>query len=201
MGGVGEAGRRAGGGGILGDVVCLRILYIIGYVVLTVRHYHGFVSLFLRLCLFLSLRVFLAFGVPCTFCKAVLALAQTKADARLSAVNQPDMNVNTNAKAAARSAEDERRRCPDALLVRAVEALGRVYMHREASLVGDVSAAGDKGAVRAGGEGRGVGYGSVIALIFGDLGARRWSRWYKLDGLLMDMAGHAWQMVAILSKD
>ena len=33
--------------------------------------------------------------------------------------------------------EKERRRCPDALLLRALEALGRVYMHREAAHVGD----------------------------------------------------------------
>lgn len=35
------------------------------------------------------------------------------------------------------SVEEEYRRCPDALLVRAIEALGRIYMHREAALAGD----------------------------------------------------------------
>lgn len=37
------------------------------------------------------------------------------------------------------SSQNERRlrRCPDAILVRAIETLGRVFMHREAALIGD----------------------------------------------------------------
>ena len=64
-------------------------------------------------------------------------MARSATTARLSPPLTPP--VITTAAAKKREAEDKdrRRRCPDALLVRAVEALGRVYMHREAALVDD----------------------------------------------------------------
>jgi len=70
--------------------------------------------------------------------QAVLVLARSTATARLSAAADCSAPVPTTA--AAKKREDKererrRRRCPNGLLVRAVEALGRVYMHREAALV------------------------------------------------------------------
>lgn len=67
----------------------------------------------------------------------MLTLARATADTRLSPVTL-SKTVPAAGSKAARSAEERRRQCPDALVVRAVEALGRVYMHREAALVGDV---------------------------------------------------------------
>ncbi|CAN0089684.1 unnamed protein product, partial [Laminaria digitata] len=66
--------------------------------------------------------------------KAVLALARTSANARLSSPSSSSSSSSTKA-----AEKEERRRCPDALLVRSLEALGRVYMHREAALVRDAS--------------------------------------------------------------
>lgn len=90
----------------------------------------------------------------------VLTLARDMADRRFS----PDIAtafgscLNANASGgdtvkptianttAARLVKEEEKRCPDALLVRAIEALGRVYMHREAALlVGEDSGAGSRG--------------------------------------------------------
>lgn len=69
--------------------------------------------------------------------KAALVLARSTTTARLasSALSAPAATATATA-AKKRDAEEResRRRCPDALLVRAVEALGRVYMHREAAL-------------------------------------------------------------------
>lgn len=73
--------------------------------------------------------------------QAVLILARIATTARLSSSsrNIPIASIAT-ATAVKRESEGDktlRRRCPNALLVRAVEALGRVYMHREAAMVGD----------------------------------------------------------------
>lgn len=66
-------------------------------------------------------------------------MARSATTARLSAAAAgPSRPLPTTAAAKKREAEERerrRRRCPDSLLVRAVEALGRVYMHREAALV------------------------------------------------------------------
>ncbi|CAM9742427.1 unnamed protein product, partial [Pylaiella littoralis] len=104
--------------------------------------------------------------------EAVLVLARSTATARLSSAATPALCI-TAATAKKREAEEEehRRRCPDALLVRAVEALGRVYMHREAALVvegsgggGGVASAGavaQQGGGGGGGGGGGAGGGAV----------------------------------------
>lgn len=84
----------------------------------------------------------------------MLTLARAIADTRLSPVTL-SKTVPAAGSKAARSAEERRRQCPDALVVRAVEALGRVYMHREAALVGDVRD-GAGGSKRGGGGGLGV---------------------------------------------
>lgn len=69
--------------------------------------------------------------------KLTLSLARERADARLYAVDSsPAGGV---AKVSSQN-EWRLRWCPDAILVRAVETLGRVFMHREAALVGDARA-------------------------------------------------------------
>ncbi|CAN0076673.1 unnamed protein product, partial [Ectocarpus sp. 12 AP-2014] len=79
--------------------------------------------------------------------EAVLVLARCATTTRLSsssASTSSSLTTTTTTTTATAKREDEekkslRRRCPDALLVRALEALGRVYMHREAAVVGDNS--------------------------------------------------------------
>ncbi|CAN0573437.1 unnamed protein product, partial [Ectocarpus sp. 12 AP-2014] len=68
--------------------------------------------------------------------EAVLVLARSATTTRLSSPSaSTSSSLTTTTTTATAKREDEekvslRRRCPDALLVRALEALGRVYMHR-----------------------------------------------------------------------
>lgn len=72
-------------------------------------------------------------------------MARVRVDARLSVMATiPAGGSAANDRAAAM---EDIRRCPDSLLVRAIEALGRVYMHREAALVGDVGILQGRGEV------------------------------------------------------
>ncbi|CAB1097831.1 unnamed protein product [Ectocarpus sp. CCAP 1310/34] len=94
--------------------------------------------------------------------EAVLVLARSATTTRLSSSSASTSSaLMTTTTTATVKREDEekvslRRRCPDALLVRALEALGRVYMHREAAVVGDSSsgnlpaAVADEGSAAAG---------------------------------------------------
>ncbi|CAM9302189.1 unnamed protein product, partial [Ectocarpus sp. 4 AP-2014] len=78
--------------------------------------------------------------------EAALVLARSATTTRLSSSStstSSSLTTTTTTTATAKREDEEevslRRRCPDALLVRALEALGRVYMHREAAVVGDSS--------------------------------------------------------------
>ncbi|CAM9531234.1 unnamed protein product [Ectocarpus fasciculatus] len=96
--------------------------------------------------------------------EAVLVLARSATTSRLSSSpvstsSSLTTTTTTTTIATTTKREDKekvsfRRRCPDALLVRALETLGRVYMHREAALVGDnVSGGGNTPTTAAAGGG------------------------------------------------
>lgn len=104
-----------------------------------------------------SLVFFLSSPPPPTQKKAALLLARSTTTARLSSPATPPATATATIKKREAAEKERRRCCPDALLVRAVEALGRVYMHREAALVDDSGSGGGaaSAATAAGGGGAG----------------------------------------------